>query len=138
MEQEHDHPGQEQVTPEIIDSTQEAAPGDAGEGVDELREALAKRDTQLLARMENEQELLQRLREALLASDPEVDPDLVTGDSLAELEESFAKAKAVASRLRDVILPQGATRVPAGAPGRVRIAPSTPFQKIREGLSGRS
>ncbi len=138
MEQEHDHPGQEQVTPEIIDSTQEAAPGDAGEGVDELREALAERDTQLLARMENEQELLQRLREALLASDPEVDPDLVTGDSLAELEESFAKAKAVASRLRDVILPQGATRVPAGAPGRVRIAPSTPFQKIREGLSGRS
>jgi hypothetical protein len=78
--------------------------------------------------------LLERLREAMLAADPSVDPELVQGTSLAELEASFERAKAVTERLRGVIRASDGVRVPAGAPGRATPPPRSAFEKIRDGL----
>lgn len=137
--EEHAAPNHEPETAEEHHGTETSGGDPAPESrAQELAEALAERDAELLAHTETEQVLLTRLRDALLASDPEVDPELVSGTTIAELEESFAKAKAVSERLRGIILAPGVERVPAGAPGRTPAGPRTAFEKIREGLRIRS
>ena len=78
--------------------------------------------------------LLARLREAWLAADPAVPASLVRGETLQELEASFAAAKEVAARAREEARREAALAVPAGAPGRRPSAPATPLEKIRAGL----
>jgi hypothetical protein len=78
--------------------------------------------------------LLARLREAWLAADPSVPATLVHGETLDELEVSFAAAKDVAARAREEARREAALAVPAGAPGRLPAAPATPLEKIRAGL----
>jgi hypothetical protein len=114
------------------------APGGAVPGGEAaIEQRLEELGAELLAKTESEQELLARLRQTLIDSDPLVDPELVQGASIAELEESFAKAQAIAERLKGIVLQQGVTRVPAGAPGRTRRPFLSSFEKIREGLKAR-
>ena len=103
----------------------------------EIEQRLEELGAELLAKTESEQELLARLRQTLIDSDPLVDPDLVQGASIAELEESFARAQGIAERLKGIVLQQGVTRVPAGAPGRAKRPFLSSFEKIREGLKAR-
>jgi hypothetical protein len=89
-----------------------------------------------LAASRSAQELaVQHLREALLAREPALDPSMVTGLTVEEVEASFAVAAAVLAKLRETVTRETAHRVPAGAPGRARFVPRTAFEKIREGLS---
>lgn len=92
---------------------------------------------QLAASREAERAAVDRLRQALLASEPAIEPSMVTGATLAEVEASFAAAQAVVARLREVVTKETAGRIPPGAPGRARSTARTPFEKIREGLSPR-
>lgn len=85
----------------------------------------------------SDQQALARLREALIASEPLVAPELVRAGSVTELEESFAAAKAAAQRARDLTLTASAPRISSGAPGRTITAPATAFEKIRAGLQSR-
>lgn len=102
--------------------------GESGGNVERLEADLAaSRASQELA--------VQRLREALLAREPALDPSMVTGATVEEVEASFAAATGVLARLRETVTRETAHRVPAGAPGRARFVPRTPFEKIREGLS---
>jgi hypothetical protein len=78
-----------------------------------------------------------RLRAALLASEPALEPSMVSGESLAEVEASFAAATSLLARLRERAGLEAAARVPAGAPGRHAGRPRTAFEKIRDGLSPR-
>ncbi len=80
---------------------------------------------------------VERLRQALLASEPAIEPSMVSGSSLAEIEASFAAAQAMLNKLREVVAKETAGKVPAGAPGRTRFIARTPFEKIREGLAGK-
>jgi len=77
---------------------------------------------------------LERLREALIASEPLVAPGLVRAGSVVELEQSFAAAKAAALHTRDLALASAAPRISTGAPGRTPPVPATAFEKIRTGL----
>ena len=79
-------------------------------------------------------QLLDRLRLALAASEPGLDPALVTGDTLEEVEASFAAACGLLSRVREAVRREAAVAVPAGAPGRSAPVTATPFEKIRAGL----
>lgn len=78
---------------------------------------------------------VERLRQALLASEPALDPSMVSGSTTDEVEASFAAAQAVLNKLREVVAKETAGKVPAGAPGRTRFIARTPFEKIREGLA---
>lgn len=80
------------------------------------------------------QALLARLREVLLATAPSIDPGLVHGETLAEVEASFAAARETVARVREAVRREEAAAIPAGAPGRAVLAPSSPFEKIRAGL----
>ncbi|MCC6959195.1 MAG: hypothetical protein IT301_05060 [Dehalococcoidia bacterium] len=90
----------------------------------------------LAASREAERAAVERLRQALLASEPAIEPAMVTGSTLAEVEASFAIAQAQVARLRDIVTKETAGRIPPGAPGRARSTARSPFEKIREGLSG--
>src|SRR5690606_36518538 len=107
------------------------------EEAEALRAALADREAELLARSESERHLLDRYREALLAGEPDIDPALVTGDSLDAIDTTFAAAKEMVDRLRGELTP-GVQRVSPGAPGRRVTGPATAFEKIREGLARRA
>ena len=77
-----------------------------------------------------------RLRESFLASDPALDPEMVQGETLEELEASFASAQAVVAKVREAVRREQVQRVPIGAPGRTRTGPASPLEKIRLGLAG--
>ena len=75
-----------------------------------------------------------RLRDALLASEPALEPAMLAGETLAEVEANFATATAMLARLRERAALETLTRIPAGAPGRVQPRPKSAFEKIRDGL----
>jgi len=125
-----DEPAEPTAEPGGTDSN---ATGD----IETLRAALAEREQQLAAERETTRRLVARVREALLASDPDVAPELVTGDTLEEVEASFARAQAIAQRVRERVAREAPLAVPAGAPGRVVHSPATPLDKIRAGLARR-
>ena len=81
-----------------------------------------------------EREAIARLKAALIATEPTLEESLITGDTLEEVEASFATARALVARIRERAATESAVRVPAGAPGRIQPQPRTAFEKIREGL----
>jgi hypothetical protein len=122
----------DELTPET--TTPETVEEREPEEVEHLRSALAERDLALAAHGEANRALLGRVRAALLASEPAVVPELVTGETLEEVEASFAAAVAMVGHVREVIRQEQATTVPAGSPGRTPPAARSPFEKIRAGL----
>lgn len=113
-----------------MDDTLEAAAGQPSEEHDALR-------SELEATREAERAAVERLRAALIASDPALDDTLIRGRTLEEVEASYASAMALVTRLREQVSQAQAGQVPAGAPGRTTRRPVSPFEKIREGLSRR-
>lgn len=113
-----------------------------------LREAqaqLAARDEELAA-LRQEVEALQasrkaaasKYRDALLASQPEVPPDLVSGETVEEVDQHLEAALRMVAQLRSHLESQAqALRVPTGAPARRAPDPSalSPAEKIVYGLS---
>lgn len=96
---------------------------------------VARLRAELAASRDHERTAIDRLRAALLQGEPALEPSMLAGDTLAEVEASFAAATAMLGRLRERAGLEAATRVPAGAPGRHANRPRTAFEKIREGLT---
>ncbi len=115
----------------------EASNDDPGQdpGVESLRADLAARDAELAAARDAGLEAIERLRVALLASEPSLARELVAGTTVAELEASFAAARESLARVRESVRREQALSVGAGAPGRVANDPASAFDKIRSGLS---
>ena len=113
-----------------------------------LREAqvqLAARDEELAA-LRQEVEGLQaslkaaagKYRDALLASQPEVPPDLVGGETVEEVDQQLEAALRMVAQLRGHLESQAqALRVPTGAPARRApdLSALSPAEKIVHGLS---
>lgn len=112
---------------------------DAGpQGEQELRGLLAEREAEVAAAQAGLAEAAARLRLALLASEPGLDPDLVCGETIAEVEASFAAAREAEALVRERVRREQAALVPAGAPGRDGEGPPlSAFEKIRAGLARR-
>jgi chromosome segregation ATPase len=115
-----------------------------------LREAqaqLAARDEELAA-LRQEVEALQaslkaaasKYRDALLASKPEVPPDLVSGETVEEVDQQLEVGLRMIAQLRSHLESQAqALRVPTGAPARRTpdLSALSPAEKIVHGLSQR-
>jgi murein DD-endopeptidase MepM/ murein hydrolase activator NlpD len=108
---------------------------DAAQELAELRAALTERDEEIGRRGESERALVERLRQALAATDPALRVTMLPGTSLAELEASYAAALEMAAGVREAVAREQAAAVPAGAPGRTSAGtPMTAFEKIRAGM----
>ncbi|MFN0146518.1 MAG: hypothetical protein ACKVT1_08415 [Dehalococcoidia bacterium] len=112
----------------VIDFTgTEEATGAAAQPMDahpdDLMVAWAERDA-----------AIRRLREALVASEPGLDPALVTGETVEELEASLISARQLLESVRESVRREAAAEVRVGSPGRATAMPVTPYEKIRSGL----
>ena len=90
--------------------------------------------TELEVARAGERAAVARLKTALMASEPALEESLISGETVAEVEASFAVARALVSRIRERAATESATRVPPGAPGRLNSQPRNAFEKIRDGL----
>lgn len=78
-----------------------------------------------------------RYRETALAAAPEIPADLVSGETLEEVDASLEAARRTVARVRDHLESRAqAERVPAGAPERqgAELTRLSPADKIRLGL----
>ena len=100
-------------------------------------EEVTRLQQELEASRANEQLAVQKLRAALIAAEPALEESMLEGETLAEVEASYAKARTLLEHLRTELSRHGVQRVPAGAPGRVTRRPITAFEKIRDGLAKR-
>lgn len=103
--------------------------------VETLQEQLAVRAAELAASHEAGRTAIERLKAALISANPAIDPAMLSGETVDEVEASFAAATALVERVRDQLRREGAASVPAGAPARGHAAPRTAIEKIREGLA---
>ena len=113
--------------------------------VAELEQKLEQTETQ---RREGEEQLsttqkalaeaVSRYRALLLASTPEAPESMVVGETVDEVDRSFAEAKALVQRVRrDVEEKLAKERLPAGSPtrGPANFSSLSSMEKIRAALS---
>jgi chromosome segregation ATPase len=120
----------------------------------QARAELASRDDELtvlrdgLAAARSEAEELraglrsaaEKYRQAVLASQAEVPPDLVGGETVEEVDRQLESALSMVAQLKSHLESQAqAQRVPTGAPARRApdLAALTPTEKISHGLAQR-
>ena len=163
MEKEHlesmeETPAQENESQASEAAEEEVLPADAedkaedveepspSEGrVAELQQQLEQAETR---RIENEERLVaaqkslaeavSRYRTMLLESTPEAPEAMVVGETVDEVDRSFAEAKALVERVRREVEEKLAKeRLPAGSPtrGGADFSALTPIEKIRSALS---
>lgn len=114
-------------------------------GLEKEMEVLKQRGTELEANLavtsQSLKDAVTSYREVLLKSSPTVIAEMVKGESIAQLNESLEKSRALVSRVRtDLEAEVMASRVPLGAP--VRSIPDlshlSPREKISYAVSGLS
>jgi len=92
----------------------------------------------LAAAQTNEREATEAARSAIIAANPLIPADLITGDSIGQINQSLAAAQAIVNRLTEAA--KAAPRQPFGFPmgGAQRQPPDTasmsPHQKIAWGI----
>jgi chromosome segregation ATPase len=123
--------------------------------IQELQETLTARDTeiselkQVIAESEGKlaqvNDLLSRAvasyRELTAALHPEIPPELITGDSVAAVDESIKGAQALVEKVKRSIEAETLkARVPAGAPPRTPpdLSVLSPREKIEYAIGGSS
>lgn len=81
-----------------------------------------------------------KLKEALLASSPDIPEELVQGETVEEVEESFRRAKEIVGKVREKLeMERAREKIPSGSPGRtgIDIYSLSPKEKIIYGLTKR-
>ena len=82
-------------------------------------------------------EAVQRVRQSILDREPDLPHELVTGETVADLDSALTAARQTVAQVRQHLEQQAQSlRVPAGAPVRTGTdsGPLTPGEKIRAGL----
>jgi len=99
----------------------------------ELEEVLAGRDRELTDAVAN-------YRALVVKENPEVLEELVTGDTIEDVNASLEKAKTLVNRVKEGLEAEIASaRIPAGAPERTPISfeALSPREKIQYAIGGR-
>jgi len=108
-----------------------------------LEEALAEAQQALAAQRAATRAAVARYREALLAADGDLPPDLVHGDTLEEIDASVSAARQAVAQIRERLTAEAraipSRGFPVGSPARTPHTSRglTPAEKIAAGLSER-
>jgi hypothetical protein len=126
---------EQEPPPDALDEIEALAAAEADE--------LATAQRALAVEREHTREALARYRDAVLAAEPDLPPELVRGDSLEELERSLVAARSAVAEIRTRLTEASASverGFPVGAParGRASTAGLSAAEKIRRGLEERS
>ena len=121
--------------------------------ISELEQVLADRDNQIATLKQSVAELEQKLtdlnnaqtqaissyRALVVKTNPEVPEELITGDTIEEIDKSLANAQTLIDRVRQGLEAEiAAAKVPAGVPQRapVDLSALSPREKIRYAIGG--
>ena len=105
-----------------------------------MERAAADREQQADGMRAQLSQALEAYRASLLEAEPGLPADLVSGDTIEELQASHARARQIVEQVRDRIEEQALMeRTPSGAPARsdIDVSALSPEEKIRLGLSRR-
>jgi uncharacterized coiled-coil protein SlyX len=115
--------------------------------ISELEETVASRDSQLAALNQSLAELESRLSQAVEAyralvvkANPAVPEELISGDSVEEIDQSLASAQVLVDRVRQELEVEiAAAKIPAGAPPRkpLDFSALSPKEKIQHAIGER-
>jgi uncharacterized coiled-coil protein SlyX len=115
--------------------------------ISELEQAVASEDNQIAALKQSLAELESRLSQAVEAyralvvkANPAVPEELVSGDSIEEIDQSLASAQLLIDRVRQELEVEiAAAKIPAGAPLRTPLDFSalSPKEKIQYAIGER-
>lgn len=103
--------------------------------IEALQEQLSSTESALAASREAGRASIERLKAALIAANPAIDPSMLSGESVEDVEACYAAAAALVERIRERVRREHAATIPAGAPARGAAAPRSAIEKIREGLA---
>lgn len=140
----------EQLQAQLADA--EARDATRAAEVSELRRQLSAREESLAAQsIELEdlrsavtevqaasREAVERVRQSILEREPDLPQELVTGETVADLDAAVSQARQTVAQVRQHLEQQAQSlRVPAGAPvrGAPDVSGMTASEKIRAGLS---
>jgi len=125
----------------------EAALVEKSSRISELEQALAGRDEQInalkqsLAGLEESRaQAIASYRELVISSNPDLPEELIAGDSVEEIDQSLASAKALIDRVRERLETEIAgARIPAGSPLRAPadLSALSPQEKIQYAMGER-
>ena len=108
---------------------------DLQSAADKLRTQVKNQEEQLQGFHQNLKEAVDKYRQMLLSQNPDIPAEMIQGDTIAELDSSLERAKALAEVVRRHLEAQ----VPAGAPARTgfEVGSLSPIEKIKYGLKRR-
>ena len=129
----------------------EAREATRGAEIGELRRQLAAKEERLATQTVELEDLratvseaqtaardaVQRVRQSILEREPDLPHDLVTGETVAEIDAAVSHARQTVAQVRQHLEQQAQSlRVPAGAPvrGAPDVSSLTASEKIRAGL----
>jgi len=119
---------------------EQALAGKDGE-IDTLKQALAEAERKLSELGKALPQAVAAYKELVVQANPGVLAELITGDTVEEVNESLKNAQALVDRVRQEMEAEASkTRVPAGAPQRVPLDLSalSPREKIQYAIGGSS
>jgi uncharacterized coiled-coil protein SlyX len=140
--------------PEARLAEKETALAEKSSHISELEQAVAERDSQIAALKQSLAELEAKLTELedsrsqaiasyralVISSNPDLPEELITGDSVEEIDRSLARAQALIDKVRQRLETEIAgDKIPAGAPLRVPLDLSalSPQEKIQHAIGER-
>ena len=132
----------------------EAGLAEKNSRVSELEQALAERDkriadlkqsldgleTQLTGLKDGRSQAIASYRELVIRSSPDLPEELITGDSVEEIDKSLASARVLIDRVRQRLETEIAgARIPAGSPLRTAadLSALSPQEKIQYAIGER-
>jgi hypothetical protein len=127
------------MLPDDVQAELEALAAAELDGSGQLEQALASAQRELAQQRALTRQAVERYRDALLAAEPELPPDLVHGDTIEEVDEAVEAARRTVARIRERLEAERGRGFPVGAPARssASVATLTPVEKIARGLQER-
>ena len=118
----------------------EQALAERDDRIADLKQSLAGLETQLAELKDGRSQAIASYRELVVRSNPELPEELITGDSVEEIDKSLAGAQALIDRVRQRLETEIAgARIPAGSPLRAPadLSALSPQEKIQYAMGER-
>jgi len=112
---------------------------DKNDEIASLRQQKDNLDGKIISLDRSMAEAVSSYRKMVIQANPEIPPEMVTGNTIETIVDSMKQAKALVDKVRkDLETDMRATRFPAGAPERgTPVLDLSPREKIRQGIETR-
>lgn len=118
----------------------EQALAERDDQINTLKQSLAELETQMTELKDGQSQAIANYRALVMKSNPELPEELITGDSVEEIDKSLAGAQALIDKVRQRLETEIAgAKIPAGAPLRTPadLSALSPQEKIQYAMGER-